>query len=739
MRPIALLIGGMLMLLLACVSPGGLGERIPPEQKRAYDVALSPLPKNPAEAEARLENFLEVFPDGPLSDDATEELARLALLQGRSSEAFDRLREVIQKYPKGNRVDSVRVRLARWEWEQGRPVVAMDLIEGVQSKNLNAKDRRAFARLRFRMTDDPVDQLLFLSDLRQQWAEEVSSQQDQEAASASLKEAESELNAVETEVDGLLASMTWDQLSLAAQALGREIPAGRIQLIMVWREMVGGQLDQARTRLSEVEDYSLTQGDTERLANLQQRLQGDSPVFVDLVPSFEEALRQTWPDLEDAQGTIGVVLPLSGRYAPFGQEVLQGILQASYVFKDSEEVLDQPGQTALGEPSPPRSTVQSIYPSAENPVVGSSGTSASLVSSDDSPGIRILVRDSEGNPDRAAEAVRELAEDDRLMAVIGPIFSAESDAAAREAERLEVPLLSLSNRLTISDEKKWVFRLRMTPEDEVSSLVDYAVDQMGLNRFAILYPTNRYGRGMRKIYWDSVLARGGQIVAVAGYEPNSMDFNDSIRTLVGYDLLTPSEQVALEERSKAMRRGRRLEPEQAGQLREILYSQLGPEQQPLPPLVDFEALFIPDAHGKIQLIAPQLAFHEVKGVQLLGSSQWNDPELVKIGRGHVRGALISSSFDINSRVEPVQDFVEGYRAEFGTDPDEFSSGGYDAMRLVLTQLVSGRESRQEVRDGLLLTYGYPGASGVTTIQPDGNARKRPFMLQVKNRRLQAVD
>ena len=85
MRPIALLIGGMLMLLLACVSPGGLGERIPPEQKRAYDVALSPLPKNPAEAEARLENFLEVFPDGPLSDDATEELARLALLQGRSS------------------------------------------------------------------------------------------------------------------------------------------------------------------------------------------------------------------------------------------------------------------------------------------------------------------------------------------------------------------------------------------------------------------------------------------------------------------------------------------------------------------------------------------------------------------------------------------------------------------------------------------------------------------------------
>jgi len=279
----------------------------------------------------------------------------------------------------------------------------------------------------------------------------------------------------------------------------------------------------------------------------------------------------------------------------------------------------------------------------------------------------------------------------------------------------------------------------MTPEDEVGALVEYAVAEMDLSRFAILYPMNRYGRGMRARYWDTVRERGGQIVAVAGYDPLATDFNDPIRKLVGYDLLTPNEQIALDERAKAMRRGRRLEPEDAGLLREILYSQLGPDLRPLPPLIDFDALFIPDAHEKIQLIAPQLAFHEVDGVQLLGSSQWNDPELVRIGRGHVRGAIISTSFDVNSQVGPVRDFVVDYRAEFADDPDEFSSIGFDATRLALTQLVSGRTTRAQMRDGLFLVYGYPGASGVTTIGPDGNAHQRPFLLEVKRGRLRAVD
>jgi hypothetical protein len=229
------------------------------------------------------------------------------------------------------------------------------------------------------------------------------------------------------------------------------------------------------------------------------------------------------------------------------------------------------------------------------------------------------------------------------------------------------------------------------------------------------------------------------VVAAAGYPLDATDFNAPIRSMVGFDLITSNERVALQERSRALRRGRRLEPAAGALLKEILYTQLGPDAQPLPPIVDFDALFIPDGHDKIQLIAPQLAFHEIEGVQLLGSSDWNDPELIEIGREHVVGALVSTRFYGGSDFEIIRNFVADYKESFGTEPDEFSASAFDALNLVLTQVALDYDSRIQIRDGIQRIYGFPGVSGVTSILPDGNARKRPFLLEVRRRRFVGID
>jgi ABC-type branched-subunit amino acid transport system substrate-binding protein len=297
----------------------------------------------------------------------------------------------------------------------------------------------------------------------------------------------------------------------------------------------------------------------------------------------------------------------------------------------------------------------------------------------------------------------------------------------------------LSSREEIAAERSHVFRLRTTPDDEVRYLVDYAVDTLGAKSFAVLYPRSRFGRGMRTRYWDAVQERGGQVVAVAGYEPDATDFNEPIRSMIGYSLLTRKEKIALSERESALRRGRRLEPEDAALLRRVLYSQMGPEAEPLPPRVDFDALFIPDSHEKVQLIAPQLAFHEVGRLQLLGSSDWNHPDLVKVGRNHVRGAVISTPFFLGSQFEAIRSFVDGYHESFGRDPDSFSAHAYDAAQLLIMQLGTGNDSRRQIRDGLVRVHGYPGTSGVTSIMPDGNARKRPFLLGVRREGIVGLD
>ena len=55
------------------------------------------------------------------------------------------------------------------------------------------------------------------------------------------------------------------------------------------------------------------------------------------------------------------------------------------------------------------------------------------------------------------------------------------------------------------------------------------------------------------------------------------------------------------------------------------------------------------------------------------------------------------------------------------------------------QLARGKQSRGAVRDGVLAVRGFPGVSGVLSMQDDGNARKRPFLLGVENGQLVQVN
>ena len=174
-------------------------------------------------------------------------------------------------------------------------------------------------------------------------------------------------------------------------------------------------------------------------------------------------------------------------------------------------------------------------------------------------------------------------------------------------------------------------------------------------------------------------------------------------------------------------------------LREAAYEVLGPEGDPLPPIVDFDVLFVPDAADKIALIAPGLAFHEINDVGLLGPSDWLDDELLRVARRHVSGAVISSPFHAESDLPFVADFVDGYRKTFAAEPDMYAAEAFDATNLVLVQLSSGRDDREGVREGLLGMRAYPGAAGVLTMHPNGNARRRPFLLRVTGRRFQPLD
>ena len=101
--------------------------------------------------------------------------------------------------------------------------------------------------------------------------------------------------------------------------------------------------------------------------------------------------------------------------------------------------------------------------------------------------------------------------------------------------------------------------------------------------------------------------------------------------------------------------------------------------------------------------------------------------------------MISTPFDAESDLPFVTSFVEGYRSLFSEMPDAYAAQAFDALNLVLVQLAAGRVDREALRAGLLEVRAYPGATGVLTMRPDGNARRRPFLMGVRGRRFTALD
>lgn len=366
------------------------------------------------------------------------------------------------------------------------------------------------------------------------------------------------------------------------------------------------------------------------------------------------------------QRTIGVLLPLSGKYATFGELVRRGM----------ELALAQES----GRPTP----------------------------------VRLLFRDIGADPERSAEAVSRLAREDGVMAIAGPITGTAAAAAAERAQQEQVPLLTLSQREGLPQLGNMIFRDSLTPQLQAEALARYAVEERGLTRFAILLPDSRPGQEMADLFTAALRRCGGQVLVRDAYSPDATDFRRQVRLLMGKD---PDA---------------RDEPPAADPLEDL--------SRPDPPPLPFQALFIPDYVEKVGLLAPQLPYYGLEGVPLFGINGWNSPELVRVAGPYVEGAVFVDGFFVHSPYPFVRDFVARYLERYGEEPTILEAQGYDVAGILLDILSDPAiTSRAALRLALQRLRNYPGVTGATSFNQEGEAEKVLFLLQVKNGKIVQIN
>ncbi|MDY6853548.1 MAG: penicillin-binding protein activator [Thermodesulfobacteriota bacterium] len=355
---------------------------------------------------------------------------------------------------------------------------------------------------------------------------------------------------------------------------------------------------------------------------------------------------------------IGCILPLSGKYTLYGEKTLRGIELAANVFNPSPEGLP----------------------------------------------MKLIIKDSQGRPEVAANAVYELANEDNVICIIGPLLSTTAEAAAKKAQEQEVPILVLSQKSKITEIGNFVFRNSLTPNLQAKALADYAIQTLGLTRFAILHPKNHYGEDFMELFWDEILKQDGEVVSIESYRPNQNDFQNEIKRLVG---LYSSED------------------------KEDSINEKGIEEQDLSPIIGFDALFIPDYYDKVGLILPQLVYYDVLGIQLLGTSGWNSSQLIKMAREYVQGSIFVDGFFKDSPYPFVQAFINEYKSTFGEEANVLEAQAFDSTNIIIDLINQGVNSRDELKEGLYEVKNYPGVSGATSFNETGDSDKILFTLTIK--------
>lgn len=353
--------------------------------------------------------------------------------------------------------------------------------------------------------------------------------------------------------------------------------------------------------------------------------------------------------------TIGLILPLSGKNAQVSQRVLHAI------------------EMGLGF-------------------------------TENSSQFRLAIMDSEGNPDLARQGVERLAKEDHVIAIIGDILSKNASAVSAKADEMGIPTINLSQKSGITDIGPSIFRNSLTSEMQVQELVRAAFES-GMRKFAILYPNDSYGVEFANIFWDQVLARGGSITAVQSYSGRDTDFRHYAQRLVGTFYL----EARLEEfkfrqgllKSSDIKRSARQESS---------------ADDILPPIVDFDGVFIPDSAKTMSQLAAFLSFSGVKNVHLLGTNLWNSPGLAKRAGKFSNNILFVDG--VLSKNQRQQGFFAEYYKQFGEDAGLLELQAYEAAVILRQLLSSGSSSRESLIRALAELKTFKGPLGTLSMSPE---------------------
>jgi len=207
--------------------------------------------------------------------------------------------------------------------------------------------------------------------------------------------------------------------------------------------------------------------------------------IADLLATFQpgspEALQaRAWASGEMHAARIGIMLPLSGEYARYGEVALRGIRMALSGMLAGEKVV-------------------------------------------------LVIEDTGGKPAQAVAAYQRLG-NEQVDMIIGPLLAASTEALLPHL-RADMPVLSLTGRTDLAAANPALFVHTLSPLAQVESMARYAWQQ-GAQRMVIIADDDNNGMLREAAQFKLAFeALGGEVMETLKLQPVSLDYRNGLRQM----------------------------------------------------------------------------------------------------------------------------------------------------------------------------------------------------------------
>ncbi len=177
---------------------------------------------------------------------------------------------------------------------------------------------------------------------------------------------------------------------------------------------------------------------------------------------------------------LGVLLPLSGRYAEHAEKVKRGI---EFAVSEMEE-----------------------------------------------QNVRVVFADTQGDPEIAAAEYQRLVSQDQVTIVLGPLLVKTTENVSKQSQIYGVPIVSFTKREGVPTLGESVFRLGATVESQVEELLAYATTELQVRSVAILYPESDSGREFLTLFAREAARRNVKVLDQVSYlQGNEISATDAVK------------------------------------------------------------------------------------------------------------------------------------------------------------------------------------------------------------------